>query len=199
MRSVFFILATMAIVGGCLQVEDVASLRPELEQSSVSRTTVSSALVEVPSLSAIALLGQAGQNGPVITFSSSDRKTISLQRGVLVRTAGFGHDLFYSDPHPTLAAIAAKSEKSYRRTYSFLTETDRITSVTVSCSMQFAGIESTTVMGQQRSLSKSLETCSGKDVSFENEYWSDSSGALQKSKEMVSPDLGYAIIDTASR
>lgn len=199
MKGLSAAIAIATVLGGCKASESVASLRERLERADVSGIQSSVALVELPELKAIALLIAAGENGSVVTFSSADRRTISLQDGVLVRSAGFGNDLFYADPRPTLMAFSGEKHGRYSRSYHYLTEADRIKELKVDCEMILAGITSTELLGVMLNLRKFVETCHGKDVSLQNEYWLDASGSIRKSKEMVSPALGYANVELSIR
>jgi len=119
----------------------------------------------------------------VSTYLSPKDQTITLQNGVLRMTRGLPYDLLESD-------IRSQSKRTYR----YLTATNTISELTVSCSRQKAGSETIEIVERSYSTTIVSERCSGQGFNFENRYWT-SGATTWKSLQWIGPTHGFALIE----
>jgi len=129
------------------------------------------------------------RQGAAETWGTSDDLTVTFRNGVLAETRGFGPDIMESTV-PSLSQLQS-GQGTHRRSYVYLDGGDQLRRFDYDCSIQNAGAETITVVGQQHSTRHVVENCTGKWASFTNEYWFESSGKLRKSKELLVPEWGY--------
>lgn len=128
-----------------------------------------------------------GKNGDVETWSSTGYQTISLRGGILVATRGFGPDLM-SSVAPGAATIARGSGATQRRYY-YLDGADQTQVFSYSCTLAVAGSEVIDVMAKAYTARKVVETCTGPNDSFKNEYWFDNGLNIRQSSQRLAPGL----------
>ena len=127
-------------------------------------------------------MGVLGENGPVQTWATPEYLTLGLRDGVLISTRGFGADLMSAEA-PDLAVLAAANGQYQRRFY-YLDGADQTQVHAYDCHLVAAGAAQITLLGKTYETRRVTEKCSGKQGSFENEFWFDASGALRKSIQM---------------
>lgn len=146
----------------------------------------------VPSRSSGALLVKAGQNGDAVTWLSPDGIGLTLRRGMLVATRGFGPDLITSDISATLAALRSGGS-NLPRVHEYLTGSDRIQYLEFTCDLRDMGKQTAEVVEKQYVVDFIEEDCSGHGLRFTNQYFLDSSGRILKSRQWIGPQLGYVL------
>lgn len=142
-----------------------------------------------PAENAQGMMKLVARNGDVETWMSADRYTVSLQRGIVVATRGFGFDLMTGDAQVTLDALAMPRGAVYSRRMRYLTSDNHSTWLQAGCTMVFAEIDS--------GLRRFDETCRARQHSFTNRYWIDGSGRVLRSRQWVSAETGYLEIGFA--
>ncbi len=154
-------------------------------------------LMTVESRGQHALIAEVADNLGVQTWSTVDDVTVSMKNGVVVATRGFGADLMAASvPNPAVLQSAAKS---YGRIHTYLDGTDRAVQMNFTCNVTNLGaqaIEVVEIVYQTRHVS---ETCTGNGIEFTNEYWLDGSAHIRKSRQLVSQDAGYLVIEDLRR
>lgn len=128
-----------------------------------------------------------GQNGDVLTWSSTGYQTIALRGGILIATRGFGPDLM-SAVAPDAATIA-RATGATRRTYHYLDGADQPQRLEFICSLRNDGPRTIEVLAKLHATHKVTESCSGPSGSFENEYWFDSGLIIRQSSQRMAPGL----------
>lgn len=163
-------------------------LSSEASSVRIVRSVTAPALeVQIPARNARALLSRVGENGGVETWIAEDNISISLHDGVLVASRGLGFDLMGAGAAETHAALAHTDETVYRRQMRYLTGDNRSTYVTAGCSMKLVGREQ---FGNQ-SLQRFEERCAARSESFTNVFWRDRRGEIVRSRQWLSPEVGY--------
>jgi hypothetical protein len=152
-------------------------------------------LVTVESTGAQAVIAKIASNAGVETWSSVDKKTLSLRSGVLVASRGLGDDLIGATV-PTLSQITGGG--SYTRRHSWIEEDDLANRHDFSCQGQVVGPTTITVVERSYPVREIRETCNGVEWSFRNVYWVQTSGKLRQSRQYVSDDIGYVMIQHLS-
>lgn len=146
--------------------------------------------VQIESRGANALLSPAAINNDVETWLAVDNISLSFRDGVLVASRGLGFDLMAADTRGTIAAFAGMGEDVYRRQMRYLTGEHHSTYLTAGCSMTSAGPE--TVDGQQ--LERLEEHCQARQHEFTNLFWRDPNGTVLRSRQWLSPEIGYIAV-----
>lgn len=139
---------------------------------------------------------KATQTGAVDTWIASGGQTIALESGVVVATRGFGFDLSGADPTGTTAAIAQGGGNS-QRSHGFINTLDQIDRFSMSCDVVQVGPEEVQMPRGVQTLTKFEESCRGRRLVFKNEYWTDDEGDIVRSLQMISPQLGFVLLEKA--
>jgi len=159
-------------------------------------------LVMVDNDGALAHLKQVAQNGSVISWMSSDHYTVSMDRGVVVATRGFGQDLMGANANNTLQALAEGGSPEavegdiyygmYRRQLSYLSADNKPWSIQVGCRMSLGEFNDDLV--------RHVETCaSHSGIQFKNIYWLNDYGLIVKSLQWPSAVTGLMDISYTSQ
>ncbi|NEX48049.1 YjbF family lipoprotein [Pseudotabrizicola algicola] len=151
-------------------------------------------LLTVDSTGQEALIAEIENNRGVETWSTVDDITISLRNGVIVATRGFGADLMAaSGPNVT------RSGGSYGRVHVLLNGEDNPEQTRFACTLQNAGAKAVEVVEITYQATHMIETCSAPGESFTNDYWITGDQKIRKSRQWISPDLGYITIADVRR
>ncbi|MGX9356000.1 YjbF family lipoprotein [Roseobacteraceae bacterium S113] len=128
------------------------------------------------------LLIQIEQNGPVTTFATGGRQTISLENGVLRASRGLSDDLMSTELGSLRTALSTGADMAGARVLRFLNGASETYEITATCS--YTG-EMTVI-----------ETCTKDDGSsaFTNTYDRSPDGHVMSSRQWLSPSLGYVTI-----
>lgn len=134
---------------------------------------------------AVALMVPYGQNGPVRTWVTADRRTVSLVGGRIVATRGLGHDLMARAP-----ATGFRPGPS-QALLSTLNAAHEPVEFALSCRV-IAGerMPITLASGESMTAQGYAEKCVGPDGSVQNDFWL-SDGQLRQSRQWLGPDAGY--------
>lgn len=192
MKSVILFCAAV-LLSGCQP-----ALLPSVDRASAPQTVTLDAdflagprlQVQIASRGANALLTRGAINDDVETWFTVDNISLSFRDGVLVASRGLGFDLMAADTRGTLAALAGMGEDVYRRQMRYLTGDHHSTYLTAGCSMASAGPE--TVDG--RRLERLEESCQARQYEFTNLFWRDQNGSVVKSRQWLSPEIGYITV-----
>ena len=144
-----------------------------------------------------ALIAEIETNGPVATWSSVDDITISLRNGVIVATRGFGADLMAA----TVPAVSRSSGggQTYTRVHTLLNGEDQAVRTQFACTMQNYGAKTVDIVEISYQTSHVIESCTADGVSFRNEYWISGDQKMRKSRQWISPDVGFLTIEDVRR
>ena len=140
--------------------------------------------VDIPSTGAAAILLPAATNAGVSTWRTADGVTVSLTDGIVVATRGLGHDLMTADVRGTGAAMQGTTAQDYARRMRYLNSDAKDVFLSFTCSMR----QGSSGGNGQRLLQ---ETCHSDTASFTNNYWFDSTDRVQRSRQWISPEVGY--------
>ncbi|MEJ6403685.1 YjbF family lipoprotein [Yoonia sp. 2307UL14-13] len=126
--------------------------------------------VSMPNADIATTMHLIGQNGDVETWESRDGVQVVLRGGVLVATRGFGFDL--------MSAERGLRAGPYTRRISMLDGDFGLQFMTLTCVAR-SGDES------------QVETCNGPHDVIINTITRDPGGAILRSRQWVSPQIGY--------
>lgn len=183
-----------AIQSGVLQRggqgEGGAVARPQFSRQAIEESGADYILASVPSRSSLALVQRVGANGPEVTWISEDGISVTYERGVLVATRGLGPDLMAANVSGTVAAMR-QGGGTTRRVHEYLDGTDQIVRFTYDCRVEIAGNERITIYERSYNTVKYDESCESGTQSFTNSYWVGDGGVVWKSRQLISPPVGY--------
>lgn len=122
----------------------------------------------------------AKKNG-VTTWHAGNAASVSTRNGVILSSRGLGDDLMSSDANDALAAMAGQGGSTGQRENHYLRDDGRDYTVVFICDYS-----------RQNQLF--IEDCKGARRDITNQYWTTQSGNPRKSRQWLSPYLGYVDI-----
>ena len=137
-----------------------------------------------------ATLVPVGVNGDVFTWRSADDITLSLKQGIVVATRGLGQDLMAADVDDTLKMLRGYAQ-GYTRIHTYLDGEYQTHFQAFTCRTDGQSAERIEIVGHFHQTQRVEESCFSPDQRIANTYWVDSGGTVWKSKQWVSPSLGY--------
>lgn len=187
------LLGLVLVLAGCQ-----TGLQKLLAPSTVAPTPLPQALTaeimagpamqaRLPARGAEAILFRVAVNQDVETWLAADNISLSFRQGVLVASRGLGFDLMGADASGTLAALQGLGAPEYRHQMRFLTSDHRTTYLMAGCTMAVLGRE--TIAG--RPAQRFEESCQAHRQAITNLFWRDDSGRIVRSRQWVSPEIGY--------
>lgn len=154
--------------------------------------------VETPLLAArltgpgtLATMIPVGRNGPVVTWRSGDAVSLSLDRGVIVATRGLGDDLMGADVSGTLAMLDGSQAAEYTRIHTYLDGEYQTRFRAFRCRQEVAEPDRIVIIEQPHVTTRIEETCFSPEGNVASTFWMGSNGTIWKSKQWISPALGY--------
>lgn len=141
-----------------------------------------------------ATLAPVGRNQDVVTWRSADQITLSLKQGVVVATRGLGQDLMAADVDGTLAMLAGATG-TYTRIQTYLDGEYQTQFTAFTCRIEGAVREPIEIVEHQHQTRRIEESCFASDLRIANTFWVDAGGTVWKSRQWISPALGYMETD----
>lgn len=150
----------------------------------------------LPSRGARGTLAVTGANQGVVTFQTADGISLSLDDGLLVSTRGLGQDLMSAQAEDARLAVLSRVQgASYPRIHAYLDGINRIRYTTYSCETSTRQQVVEMLSGENRGSTRVEEECSTPERTFTNTYWVTDIGAVIKSRQWISDDLGYVELE----
>lgn len=132
------------------------------------------------------MLVLASKSGDNLLWLGGKRVAITTRDGRVVQTAGFAHNL-------SAVAVAPRTAGSGDATQSYLYDFADLSryGTVVRCTKAHIGRERVVIVEVPHDADHIVEDCTAPqmDWQFRNEYWSDPSGFVWKSRQYVEPDL----------
>jgi hypothetical protein len=139
-------------------------------------------------------LGVRATKGDIITWQTTDRTSVVLQRGMVLETRGLGDELM-SARVPGAAQIAAGTG-SFQRQYFYLNGTDEQVQWDYACTWEVTGNERIEIIGLAYDTRVVTETCRGAEGRITNQYWVESGGKIRQSVQWISQGVGYMKLES---
>ncbi|AJE48777.1 lipoprotein [Celeribacter indicus] len=166
------------------QPTTMADLRRDATPDTIAALGGTVLLVEAPQLGLASGFVPVAQNGDVLTWHTQNgQSAVSLRSGVIVATRGFGYDLV-SSSIPT-ALLNRREATAGTKIMQHLDGENRIVSTTYNCNYT-------------RENSVLHERCHAAEHAFHNTYQIDGSGRIKASRQWVSPQIGYLVMETVT-
>lgn len=138
---------------------------------------------------AVALMVPFGENRGVRTWTTIERQTVALSSGRVVATRGLGNDL--------MSAEGPKGTSGrYTRVLRTINSANEPVEVRLTCQATAEGARETVSLmsGQDVTLRRVTENCTGAEAPVQNLFWFASDGSVRQSRQWVGPDAGYLVL-----
>ncbi len=158
-----------------------------LSDAELNAAPVDVMLLDIPEFGSEVGLVQQAVNRDVVTWVTPEGYSVSLKQGQIVGTAGFGFDLSSADI-PRLETTGGRVVRDHYR----LQGDETIERFRYFCELSRPVGEQVVVTGRRFDTVRVDEACTdGQGETFTNRYWVDTRGVMRKSRQFVSPRLGY--------
>lgn len=186
-------LLSLLVLAACAQPQGI----PVDIDSIVSRAQLDT--VKTPLLAArltgpgtLATMVPVGHNGGVVTWRSGDDVSLSLDHGVVVATRGLGHDLMSADVADTRAVLDGTDEGTdYTRIHSYLDGEYQVVFRAFRCRKDVEAATTVEIVQQTHAVTRIEESCFSDQGNIANSFFLGADGTVWKSKQWISPALGY--------
>lgn len=148
-------------------------------------------LVSVPALRAQGYAVPSARRGSVTTWRTADNATFSFDRGVIVSTRGLGDDLMGADVAHSIAASTGGAGDWAPRINGYMNGEYQSYFMTFQCRRTGTQSEQIALSDRSVSATRITETCVNDERQIENIYWRNGNGVMVKSRQWVSPNVGY--------
>lgn len=178
---------------GQAQVAVQQNLRQTLTREAISQSPTSLMLAEIPARAGQAVVAPVLANGDRLTWGTNDGITLTLQDGLVVGTRGLGGDMMGAEVRGTRAAL--RSGGTSVRIHDLIGGEDQVERLSYQCDVVVAGQERIGIFGRAFDTTKVVETCRGAELAFENAYWVEGNGRIRKSRQWISADVQYLLLE----
>lgn len=144
-----------------------------------------------------ALIAEIQTNQGVATWSTVDDITISLRNGVIVATRGFGADLMAAAVPAVLSGVG--QGQSHRRVHTLLNGEDKPIRTQFTCTFRNDGSQVIDIVEVKYQATQITESCVASERRFENVYWISGDRQMRKSRQWISPEVGFLTIQDVRR
>lgn len=182
-------LAASVLLSGCAQL-GLFGLAGSSEVV-IPATERATMFVAVPALNARGVVTQSARNGDVVTWRTSDNTTMSFEQGVVVSTRGLGDDLMGADIGHTLAALRGGAGDWGPRLNGYMNGEYQPYFMTFQCRRTATRSDVVQIAGAAIGTTRTDEVCLNDERQIENTYWRNGNGQMVKSRQWVSPGVGY--------
>lgn len=144
-------------------------------------------IIQSKDLGLAAYFSKLGQNGDVITWSTTDYKSISMRDGMIIQTRGLGPDIMSS--YAPTTDMVQRGTGTTKRVYFSLDNADRSVRRDFDCVLTNTGTDQIDVIGKLYSARRIEEACTGPSGSFVNVFWFDGRAKLRQSSQHLAPGI----------
>lgn len=198
MRTVAIILSAI-VLSGCAQLASLNPLRTGTTEVAIPATQVPTQQISIPALGARGFVTQFAQNDGVVTWKTADNTTFAFRQGVIVSTRGLGDDLMGADVAQTLSALRGGAEDWGPRVHGYMNAEYQSYFMSFQCRRTASDRDNVQIGDRIVSATRTTETCLNDEIQIENAYWRNGNGVMVKSRQWVSPGVGYMETERAFR
>lgn len=188
MRFAFLIVA-LCSVAGCAQVAQLVPGRGG--EVIIPGTDAPTLSLFFPSLQAQTIATPVAQNDGVVTWLSVEDRAVSFRNGVVVSTRGLGDDLMGADVGASLAALGGGAGEWAPRVHGYMSPEYQSVFMTFQCQRTASKRETVAVGTSSISANRTDELCVNDEREIQNIYWQTGNGVMVKSRQWISPRVGY--------
>ncbi len=189
MRRVVLTLLAVTLVSGCAQLTSLVGFGGP--QILVEPAETEAMLVTVPALRAQNYAVQASRIGNVATWRTPDNASFSFDQGIVVSTRGLGDDLMGADAEHSIFAAQGGAASWAPRINGYMNGEYQSYFITFQCRRTDLQTDRITIGDRALSATRITETCVNDEREIENVYWRNGNGVMLKSRQWVSPNVGY--------
>lgn len=138
-------------------------------------------------------------NGAYETWSTKDRRTLTLRNGFLTASRGIGDDLMSTEDAAVERLVLARQEGQARRIQRFINGAGTGYEIVADCTVT-RGESRDYALGEINTRTfEMVENCVAPEGKFENSYQLDGSGRVLSARQWMSPSNGYVVVSKLRR
>lgn len=153
-------------------------------------------LVNLESTGATQVMAMVGENNGMRTYMTPNEQALIMRNGMLIGTKGLGNDLSVAEAGNSAALIRSRRSGNASRINRYIGGDSVERPLPMSCTVASGETKSFAFAGRNWSATQMVESCEAGGVSVQNSYMVSPSGQIPVSRQWISPDLGYATIQT---
>ncbi|RFP86537.1 hypothetical protein DZK27_14060 [Rhodobacteraceae bacterium 63075] len=148
-------------------------------------------IVVIEKRDSFSFLTEISQNGPIRTWASPDRRTLSTSSGLIVATRGLGFDLMSASLPGSKALVTSRKAGQAQRVLRYLDGENQKQELRFSCRVS-RGKPQKIAIGEIRASTITMtESCRSSGASFENTYLVDGRGRIVQSRQWLGAENSY--------
>lgn len=178
-------------MSGGVQSEQLTPEMGQIAQHVSAATDEPVTIIRLVDGSTFSVIAPIAENGTYQTFASADRRSITMQHGVVTATRGLSNDLMSSQSAATGQLVRARKSGSSTRVMRYLDGLEEIIEFSMDCTVN-RGDDQGFSGQRQRQGTVMVETCDGSVYDVRNSYVVDGRGKIVESIQWLSPQRGYA-------
>lgn len=183
--------------GGEAEAQQAAPLSPEqMAARALAANPAPLLLVTLESSGATQVMAMTGENGGMRTYMTTNEQALIMRGGMLVGTKGLGHDLSVAEANNSAALIRSRRAGQSTRINRYIGGDSVERPLNLNCTVALGEGQSFSFAGTSWNATQVVETCQGGGAEVQNSYLVTASGQIPVSRQWISPDLGYATIQT---
>ena len=148
----------------------------------------------------LAALGEQETRGPWRTYTTTEKQTLTLYRGLVAETRGLNYDLMSSEVGASAALVTARRGGEASRTMRWLDGEGHEVATRFACRISRDKVEPLqTVTAGTVSAVRMVEICRGGGQTFTNIYQVGGGGTVWNSRQWIGPENGYIALQLLRR
>lgn len=161
----------------------------QLTRAQLAKVKTRLMMAHLEKTGAWAALSRNARNRGYETYFAVDRKSVTLNDGILTETRGLAGDLMEADISGAAAALKG-GPRTYIRSYAWLNGEDHLRRESYDCKVTLVGTETVEIVQRSYRARHLRELCEGQSGQFTNDYWL-SGREVVKSRQWAGADIGY--------
>lgn len=174
--------------------KEAAAAVPAVSRDSIRQLAVPLMKGSIPARGSVGYMGVLDTKGDIVTWQTTSRDGVVLQRGMVLQSRGLGDDLM-SARVPSAGQVVSGSG-SFNRQYIYLDGADQEVRWDYTCTFEQSGSETIEVVGLAYATRVVTETCNGVQGRITNQYWVESGGNIRQSVQWISKGVGYMKLES---
>ncbi|TKW68871.1 MAG: YjbF family lipoprotein [Paracoccus denitrificans] len=153
-------------------------------------------LVSLESNGATQVMAMTGDNGGMRTYMTPNEQALIIRGGILSGTKGLGNDLSVAEASNSAALIRSRRAGQASRTNRYIGGDGVERPLPMNCTVAIGEGKGFSFAGTGWNATQVVETCQADGLEVQNSYLVTASGQIPVSRQWISPELGYATIQT---
>jgi Group 4 capsule polysaccharide lipoprotein gfcB, YjbF len=174
--------------------KDAPVAAPAITRESIRQLGVPLVRASIPARGSVGFMGVLDTKGDIVTWQTTSRDGVVMQRGMVLQSRGLGDDLM-SARVPSAAQVA-QGAGSFARQYIYLNGADQEVKWNYACTFEQTGSETIEIVGLAYATRLVTETCDGSEGRITNQYWIEPGGSIRQSVQWISKGVGYMKLES---